>query len=91
MLTWACSRLPASQVAAFQCLQPFFGTVLSFLFLGERPTAWDLGGIGVISGLVLVTSDAKDGVKQRELATPLPITNSRKSLQSPSRHHQRHM
>lgn len=64
------------------------GTILSFLFLGERPTAWDLGGIGVISGLVLVTRDAKDGLKQRELPmTQLPV--SRKALQQTSKHHQR--
>jgi len=74
-------------VAAFQCLQPFFGTLLSFLFLGERPTAWDLGGIGVISGLLLVISDGPDSGKQREVAlAPLPI---RKPHQSPGRHHQR--
>lgn len=78
----------ASQVASFQALQPLMGTVLSFLFLGERPTAWDLGGIGVISGLALVTRDAKDSGKQREVAlTQLPI--SRKSQSG--RHHQRHI
>ena len=26
------------QVAAFQCLQPFVGTLLAFLVLGEEPT-----------------------------------------------------
>jgi threonine/homoserine efflux transporter RhtA len=82
LLTWATSVLPASQVASFQALQPLMGTVLSFLFLGERPTAWDLGGIGVISGLVLVTHDARDSQKQREL-THLP-TRSKV-------HHQRHI
>jgi EamA-like transporter family len=84
LLTWATSVLPASQVASFQALQPLMGTVLSFLFLGERPTAWDLGGIGVISGLILVVHDAKDSVKQREVS--LPHLSTRSKL-----HHQRHI
>lgn len=35
----------ALQVAAFQCLQPFIGTLLAFLVLNESPTAWDLGAV----------------------------------------------
>ena len=84
LLTWATSVLPASQVASFQALQPLMGTVLSFLFLGERPTAWDLGGIGVISGLVLVTHDARDSQKQREVSLAQLPTRSKV-------HHQRHI
>jgi drug/metabolite transporter (DMT)-like permease len=84
LLTWATSVLPASQVASFQALQPLMGTVLSFLFLGERPTAWDLGGIGVISGLVLVTHDARDSQKQREVSLTHIPTRSKA-------HHQRHI
>ena len=47
------------QVAAFQCLQPFMGTVLAFLILGEQPSIWDLGAIGVVAGLVLVVREPK--------------------------------
>jgi drug/metabolite transporter (DMT)-like permease len=47
------------QVAAFQCLQPFMGTLLAFLVLGEQPSAWDLGAIGVVAGLILVVRDPK--------------------------------
>ncbi len=45
------------QVAAFQCLQPFVGAVLAFAVLGEEPSIWDVGAIGVILGLVLVAKD----------------------------------
>lgn len=66
-LTWACSRLPASQVAAFQCLQPFFGLVLASVFLNERPTVWDLGGFGILAGLFVVVSEASgQEAKSRE-------------------------
>ncbi len=90
--------MTGDQVAAFQCLQPFFGTVLSFLFLGERPTAWDLGGIAVISGLLLVTSDGKElagagaGSRSRDVALPpLPTTARPKGLHpAPGWHHQRY-
>ena len=40
-----CPLLPAAlQVAAFQCLQPFVGTLLAFLVLGEEPTGVSGGG-----------------------------------------------
>jgi hypothetical protein len=48
------------QVAAFQCLQPFIGTLLAFLVLNESPTPWDLGAIGIVAGLLLVTTDRRD-------------------------------
>ena len=47
------------QVAAFQCLQPFMGTLLAFLVLGEQPSVWDLGAVGVVAGLVLVVREPK--------------------------------
>ena len=48
------------QVAAFQCLQPFVGTMLAFAVLGEEPSVWDLGAIGIFIGLFLVVFDKKD-------------------------------
>ena len=48
------------QVAAFQCLQPFVGTMLAFAVLGEEPSVWDLGAIGIFIGLLLVVFDKKD-------------------------------
>ncbi|KAK9845426.1 hypothetical protein WJX81_006144 [Elliptochloris bilobata] len=60
VVTWATQYLPASQVASFQCLQPFVGTLLAFAVLGEEPSVWDLGAIGVLVGLVLVVSDKHD-------------------------------
>lgn len=50
----------ACQVASFQCLQPFVGTLLAFAVLGEEPSAWDLGAVGVLVGLVLIVSDKHD-------------------------------
>lgn len=67
-VTWAMRHLPASQVAAFQCLQPFIGTILAFLVLNEAPTAWDLGAIGIVAGLVLVSTDRRDMDTQALLA-----------------------
>lgn len=52
--------LNLTQVAAFQCLQPFVGTLLAFFFLNERPTPWDLGAIGIVAGLLLVSTDKRD-------------------------------
>ena len=48
------------QVAAFQCLQPFVGTMLAFAVLGEEPSVWDLGAIGIFIGLFLVVFDKRD-------------------------------
>lgn len=50
------------QVAAFQCVQPFFGTLLAFLVLGEEPSLWDLGAVGVIGGLALVSLDKSPAI-----------------------------
>lgn len=57
IVTWAVKFLPASQVASFQCLQPFLGTTLAFLLLHEHLSFWDLGAFGVLAGLMLVTSE----------------------------------
>lgn len=59
VVTWAMKHLPASQVAAFQCLQPFLGTLLAFLVLQEQLSWWDLGAVGVVAGLLLVSVDSK--------------------------------
>lgn len=59
VVTWAMKHLPASQVAAFQCLQPFLGSILAFLVLQEQLSWWDLGAIGVVAGLFLVTLETK--------------------------------
>ena len=53
------------QVAAFQCLQPFLGTVLAVAVLGEEPSVWDLGAVAVIGGLILVSmADTKAAAVQ---------------------------
>ena len=35
------------------------GTVLAFFVLGEQPSAWDLGAVGVVAGLILVVRDPR--------------------------------
>lgn len=60
VVTWAMCHLPASQVAAFQCLQPFLGALLAFLLLHERLSWWDTGAVGIVIGLWLVTTDKQD-------------------------------
>lgn len=60
VVAWAMKFLPASQVAAFQCLQPFIGTLLAFTVLHEQPSMWDLGAFPIVAGLVLVSTDKKD-------------------------------
>lgn len=36
------------------------GTLLAFAILGEQPSVWDLGAVGVIAGLVTVAYDRKE-------------------------------
>jgi drug/metabolite transporter (DMT)-like permease len=52
------NHLPASQVASFQCLQPFVGAVLAVTVLGEHVNKYDLGGLGIVVGLLMVTSSS---------------------------------
>jgi drug/metabolite transporter (DMT)-like permease len=59
IVTWAVKYLPASQVAAFQCLQPLLGTSLAFLILHEQLSWWDLGALGVLAGLITVSTERK--------------------------------
>lgn len=68
LVTWAMRHLPASQVASFQCLQPLLGMLLAFIYLGEEPRWYDLGAIGILGGLLLVSSSNK---KEREIAEVL--------------------
>ncbi|GAB4820825.1 hypothetical protein N2152v2_007871 [Parachlorella kessleri] len=60
LVTWATRHLPPSEVAAFPCLQPFLGTLLAFSLLGEAPSWWDVGAVGIVAGLLL-TARAPDG------------------------------
>ena len=83
LLTAATRYLPASQVASFQCLQPFMGTLLAFFVLGEQPTFWDLGAIGVVAGLVLVVREPKETGKQSSVGlTPSKSVSTLKRLRS---------
>ena len=69
---------PPTQVAAFQCLQPMLGTLLAFLYLNEAPTPWDLGALGIVAGLLLVTTD-----QRREVDTPAVLARLRRLLSQP--------
>lgn len=51
---WALQRLPASRLAAFQYLQPFFATLMAVFLLGEELTLPSLVSGGIIfTGLFL--------------------------------------
>ena len=59
VVTAAMNHLPASQVASFQCLQPFVGAMLAVMVLGEHLNVYDLGALGIVVGLLMVTRDGK--------------------------------
>ena len=73
VVTWAITHLPASQVASFQCLQPFLGSLLAFLVLHEEPSWFDLGAIAIVVGLLCVVLDKKDvqagGARMKAMVT----------------------
>ena len=58
-VTYAMNYLPASQVAAFQTLQPFVGAVLAVMILNEKVNRYDLGAVGIVVGLLMVTRDGR--------------------------------
>lgn len=69
------------QVASFQCLQPMVGTVLAFAVLGEEPSIWDLGAVGVFAGLLLVVYDKKDAKENPVMQGMRRILSQQKLLQ----------
>ncbi|GMH40336.1 hypothetical protein BSKO_08240 [Bryopsis sp. KO-2023] len=88
IIAWSMTHLPSSQVATFQCLQPFVGTVLAFTLLGERLTWWDLGAVGVVFGLVIVNREgnfAPPSPPRSPLKSGLPTINIRPSTFGPGR------
>lgn len=58
-VTYAMNYLPASQVAAFQTLQPFVGAVLAVMILNEKVNKYDFGAFGIVVGLLMVTRDGR--------------------------------
>ena len=77
IVTWAVKFLPASQVASFQCLQPFLGASLAFLLLQEKLSWWDLGAIGVLAGLFMVTSEKH---RDADASDSMPNVTGRRAL-----------
>jgi hypothetical protein len=57
ILTSATKYLPATNVAAFICLQPLAGSALALLWLGERLSSWDMGAVLILAGLICVLRD----------------------------------
>jgi drug/metabolite transporter (DMT)-like permease len=68
LVTIAIRHLPASQVAAFQCLQPVLGMVLAFTVLNESPKWWDLGALGILGGLWLVSQSSRKDAETNRVA-----------------------
>jgi len=79
IIAWGMKHLPSTQVAAFQCLQPPIGTALGFVVLGEELTAWDLGALGVILGLIIVNRDSKPS-SEKPNTESLSLINGRKAV-----------
>ena len=69
-----------TQVAAFQCLQPFVGTLLAFAVLGEEPSVWDVGAVGIFAGLYLIVSDKKDLIASNPVVSGVRRILSQHSL-----------
>lgn len=82
VVTWAMRHLPASQVAAFQCLQPFLGSLLAFAVLHEKLSWWDLGAVGVVAGLFLVSMDTKREAQVRSAVSRLRMMMTSRSSSS---------
>lgn len=57
------------------------GTVLAFAVLGEEPSIWDLGAIGVFVGLLLVVYDRKDAKEHPVMTGMRRILSQQKLLQ----------
>ena len=53
------------------------GAVLAVLILGEEPSIWDLGAVGVIAGLVLIAKDPGETVamlnKLKRIVSQQPV------------------
>jgi len=73
LVTIAIRHLPASQVAAFQCLQPVLGMVLAFTILNESPNWWDLGALGILGGLWLVSQSSRKDAETNRVAAAAVI------------------
>ena len=58
VLTAATKHLPATNVAAFICLQPLAGSAFAVTMLGEQLTRWDAGAGLIVAGLAVVLRDA---------------------------------
>lgn len=54
LMTWANQYADASIVSAYTTLQPLTSGVLQFVFLKKAPELRDLGGIGVLAGMLMV-------------------------------------
>jgi len=55
-VTFANSHIPASIVAAYNCLQPFAAAILSYIFNHQTPTVNEyIGAAAIIIGLAVVT------------------------------------
>jgi drug/metabolite transporter (DMT)-like permease len=56
LITMSLPRLPAWLVGALLLVQPAGSVILGVIFLGERPSAWQLTGVAVILAGVLIAA-----------------------------------
>lgn len=73
LISWSNRHLPASTVALHNTAQPMVGAVLSVLCLGDHLMWTDLGGLGIVLGLVIV-------VWRPPAATPVKLPRGEPTL-----------
>ncbi|MGH3843975.1 MAG: DMT family transporter [Pseudonocardiaceae bacterium] len=65
--------VPAGFAGVTLNLIPFFGVLTAIIFLDERPTIWHIvGGIAIISGILLFPAGKEDEHQHREAVTANP-------------------
>ncbi len=71
LITTSMPRLPASMIGALLLIQPAGSVALSYIFLGERPSALQLAGVAlVLAGVFVAVSGNSLGAAQDEEEAP---------------------
>ena len=69
LITTSMPRLPASMIGALLLIQPAGSVALSYIFLGERPSALQLGGVAlVLTGVFVAVSGNRPRAAERAAA-----------------------
>jgi drug/metabolite transporter (DMT)-like permease len=77
LLLAAVEKVGASRSSSLRAMSPFLASLMAVLFLGERPTVWNVVGMAAIiaGGVILSKPGRKEGVwRRRDLIYPLAGT-----------------